>query len=295
MTLEQLEAVMTIVDCGSFRAAAEKLNRSQPALSAAVKNLEEEFDLQIFDRSEYRPKLTEAGRAFAAVAQETLSSSQYAARVARELGTKKAETKLTVSVDALAATESIEILAEECARPTLPVTLILAKSILGSSEERLLDGTIDLAIAPCNQDNEKIETILLESVTMVGAVSRKLLQEKRKATKEFLNSNAQIFAYDLNQDENPDHLPKFAQKGSHQKIFVPDHATKLKLIASGMGWGRLSLTEIAETEDLVIIEKAVLSHLTLDLCLMRSRNRPLGPVARSIWSVFEKQASKKAR
>lgn len=288
MTLDQLEAVIAIVEAGSFRAAAEKLNRSQPALSASVKNLEDEFDLQIFDRKAYRPKLTEAGAAFVQAAQLTLSSSQFTARVARELGTKKGETKLRVSVDPLVAIESIEILAHECSRPTYPVTLILEKSILNSSEERLLSGKIDLALGPCAQANDKIETLLLESVTMVGAISRKLLQEKRKGTKEVLESNAQIFAYDLNQNEEPDQLIKAVRKGTHQKIFVPDHATKVKLIASGLGWGRVSSKELKETEGLIAIEKAVLAPVTLDLCLMRSKSRPLGPIARAIWKVFEK-------
>ena len=51
MTLDQLEAVHAIVERGSFRAAAEQLHRSQPALSASVKNLEDEFGIRIFDRT----------------------------------------------------------------------------------------------------------------------------------------------------------------------------------------------------------------------------------------------------
>lgn len=293
MTLEQIEVILAIVDSGSFRAAAEKLNRSQPALSAAVKNLEEEFDLQIFDRSEYRPKLTEAGQAFSSVARSLMSASRYTTRVARELGTHKAETRLRVSTDPLVSAEVLEILAHECSRPTYPVTLIIEKSILDSSVEKLVGGSIDLAIAPQVKEDDRIETISLETVSLVGAVSRKLLQEKRKATKEFLNSTAQIFAYDINQNEDESHLPGATQGSTHQRIFVPDHATKLKLIQNGLGWGRISKKELKESEDLVLIEPAVLSHLSLNICLMRPRYRPLGPLARSIWSVFEKRQAKK--
>ena len=45
MTLDQLEVIHAIVEHGSFRAAANALHKSQPALSASVKTLEAEFDL----------------------------------------------------------------------------------------------------------------------------------------------------------------------------------------------------------------------------------------------------------
>ncbi len=89
MTLDQLEVIQAVADCGSFHAAADRLNRSQPALSAAIKNLEREFELEIFDRSQYRARLTEAGAIFLTAARQALQASAYAARVARELSRKK--------------------------------------------------------------------------------------------------------------------------------------------------------------------------------------------------------------
>lgn len=287
MTLEQLEVVLAIVDHGSFRAAAEKLNRSQPALSAAVKNLEDEFDLQIFDRSTYRPQLTEAGQTFLKAARTTLQASQQTIRLAKELGAKKAETKLRVSVDPLISTVIIKRLAAECARPVVPVTLILETSILDSSAERLLSGKVDLAIAPCSRDDDRIEAIPLESVTMVGAISKACLPKNRKPTRDDLAANTQVFAYDTNpDDETPNQNSQ-----SLRRIFVPDHATKLKLIEAGAGWGRISMSEFKKAKGLIMMDRALLSPITLELCLMRARAKPLGPTGRSIWTSFQKQAS----
>ena len=50
---------------------------------------------------DYRPKLTEAGAAFVAVAKKTLESARYAARVGAELGKNKIEAKLHLPVDPL--------------------------------------------------------------------------------------------------------------------------------------------------------------------------------------------------
>jgi DNA-binding transcriptional LysR family regulator len=48
MTLQQLKYILAIVDCGSISEAAKQLYISQPSLSNAVKELEEEFGIEIF-------------------------------------------------------------------------------------------------------------------------------------------------------------------------------------------------------------------------------------------------------
>lgn len=292
MNLDQIEAILAVVEQGSFRAAADRLNKSQPALSTSIKNLEDEFNILIFDRSEYRPKLTEAGTAFLNVAKATLEAAQYAARVAAELGKNEAETKLHISVDPLISTEVIEAIVLECSRPTYPVNLILDKSILSGSLQPLISGEVDLALAPNPKTgSDALEGIHLEDVTLVGAVSRKLLQEHRTPTCEFLRKHPHIFVYDKRFDEPPDEfLPNDSSSIGH-KIFVPDHFTKLKLIEDGVGWGRISRMEFDKNADLVMIDKEIWPPLTLELCLLRPKRRAIGPIARAIWQTFKLRAS----
>ncbi len=64
LTLHQLECFDAVVSEGTFQAAAEKLRRTQPSVSAAVKNLENQLGLALLDRAGYRVVLTEAGRSF---------------------------------------------------------------------------------------------------------------------------------------------------------------------------------------------------------------------------------------
>lgn len=55
---------LTVVEEGSFSAAARKLFLSQPTLSAQITLLENELGVSLFDRSGYRPVLTLQGHAF---------------------------------------------------------------------------------------------------------------------------------------------------------------------------------------------------------------------------------------
>ena len=51
MTLQQLNYIITISETGSFNKAADKLYVSQPSLTSAVKELEKEIGILIFNRS----------------------------------------------------------------------------------------------------------------------------------------------------------------------------------------------------------------------------------------------------
>lgn len=60
---DQIAVFLAVVDQGSFIAAAKTLRRAQSAVTYAIKRLEEQLGLTLFDRTEYRAVLTEAGRA----------------------------------------------------------------------------------------------------------------------------------------------------------------------------------------------------------------------------------------
>ena len=61
-TLKQLAHFRVVAESGSFRAAADQLNITQPPLSRQIRQLEEALGAPLFDRSERRIALTPAGR-----------------------------------------------------------------------------------------------------------------------------------------------------------------------------------------------------------------------------------------
>lgn len=63
MELSTLKVFMTVADERSFSRAAEKLSRTQPAVSLALQRLETELGEKLLDRSAKEVVLTDAGRA----------------------------------------------------------------------------------------------------------------------------------------------------------------------------------------------------------------------------------------
>jgi DNA-binding transcriptional LysR family regulator len=78
MDLAQLEAFLHVAREKSFSRAAHKLFRTQPALSIAIKRLEQELWETLFDRSAKGGELTDAGRALLSYAQRMLNLREEA-------------------------------------------------------------------------------------------------------------------------------------------------------------------------------------------------------------------------
>jgi DNA-binding transcriptional LysR family regulator len=72
MDLRQIRYVEAVARRASFTRAAAELHVAQPSLSRAVRILEDELGLQLFDRTSRRVALTDAGEVFVARARKVL-------------------------------------------------------------------------------------------------------------------------------------------------------------------------------------------------------------------------------
>ena len=85
MQLPDLAAFLAVATDRSFSAAARRLNRTQPAISQAVRRIEDELGERLFDRSSRDGTLTEAGRLLHDYAQRLLTLAGEAQTAVQEL------------------------------------------------------------------------------------------------------------------------------------------------------------------------------------------------------------------
>jgi DNA-binding transcriptional LysR family regulator len=83
--LAELRVFLTVATERSFSRAAAKLHRTQPAISQAIRRLEEELGERLFDRSSKDGSLTEAGRVLREYAERLQRISEEAQLSVREL------------------------------------------------------------------------------------------------------------------------------------------------------------------------------------------------------------------
>ncbi|GAA5218377.1 LysR family transcriptional regulator [Corallincola platygyrae] len=100
-TLDQLRALLIVVEKGSFSAAARHLGKAQSVLSHHIQNLEIDLDIILFDRSGRYPTLTPAGEAVVEQAKFLLQQADHLSGVAKSLQEYQRE-KLVIAADEMA-------------------------------------------------------------------------------------------------------------------------------------------------------------------------------------------------
>lgn len=73
MTVRHLEIFLAVVDGGSMRKAAQTLFISQPTISGAIREIEQAYDVRLFERLNQRLHITPQGRQLAVYARQILS------------------------------------------------------------------------------------------------------------------------------------------------------------------------------------------------------------------------------
>lgn len=76
MTLQQLRYIIEVARFGSISEAAEKLFVTQPSITTAIRNIENEFGIEIFIRSPKGVEVTMDGEAFLCYAKQVLEQEE---------------------------------------------------------------------------------------------------------------------------------------------------------------------------------------------------------------------------
>ena len=117
MNITELRYLVAIMECGSVSAAAKRLYAAQPNVSKALKNLEEEYHLRIFERSSTGMIPTEQGRHFIEQAERVLREVDRLDQSVQEAQERCAELRVMIphatyasyaAVDYLEKVSSIE-------------------------------------------------------------------------------------------------------------------------------------------------------------------------------------------
>ncbi len=109
MDLRRLTYFLAVVDHGGFTAAAVEVDVSQPALSLAVKELEREVGVRLFDRVGRRVLLTAAGRALVEPARQALRDVETGRAAVAAVAGVRAGTLALASLPTLAADPLAEL------------------------------------------------------------------------------------------------------------------------------------------------------------------------------------------
>jgi DNA-binding transcriptional LysR family regulator len=176
MELRHLRYFIAVAEELSFSRAAERLNVSQPPLSRQIRDLEEELNVKLFERSRQEVKLTLVGRALFARARELLREAELLRTRARLEGEVYEELHLGYAPSPTAAIIAGFLGRYHQSAPGVPVTLhdLSLSEILAGIRAKKLDAGLTLRPKPGQMRGVEFEVLRRYPVGIVCAQSSPL-------------------------------------------------------------------------------------------------------------------------
>lgn len=238
-SLDQLRVFVQVADSGSFLAAARALARAQSAVSYAIGSLESQLNVALFDRTGYRPQLTDAGTALLRDARQVLDQAD-SLQVRASAFAQGQELEVTLAVDVFFPTDCLVDLLCRFRDAFPAVTVRLEVEALGAVAERVLDGRAMLGILgtlPTTPPN--LLRVTLPSVTVVGVAAphHPLAAVKGRIPEKLLAQQTQLVLSDRSE------LTARQDFSVHSRLAwrMSDLGTKHALLRAAMGWGYMPL------------------------------------------------------
>ena len=242
MTLTELRYIVAVARERHFGRAAEACFVSQPTLSVAIKKLEEELDVKIFERGSTEVTTTSLGDAIVRQAQQVIEQAQGIREIAKR-GKDPLAGPLRLGIIYTIGPYLLPELVRQAIERTPQMPLILQENFTVKLLDMLRTGEIDCAImAEPFPDTGLTVAPLYDEPFMVAVPKRHPLAKLRKISAQALKQETMLLlgAGHCFRDQVLEVCPEFARFSSDaegiQKSFEGSSLETIKhMVASGMG------------------------------------------------------------
>lgn len=238
MELRQLRYFLVVADELHFGRAAERLHLTQPPLTVAIRRLERELGVQLFDRTTRRVALTRAGEAFKRRVGEAVTELDEAAGDVASVAAGLSG-RIRVGFVSSASYTTIPEAIRAFRRQRPRVELVLSPLTSGEQIEQLLDGDLDVGLIrdPGEVPGLAMELVSTEDLVAVLPEAHPLASRKEVRPEDLEGEPMILFPYRLMPGfvtrvlrlfDGLETSPQVVQQAIHQE-------TVLGLVAAGLG------------------------------------------------------------
>jgi DNA-binding transcriptional LysR family regulator len=162
MDLDQLHTFLEIVRLKSFSKAAQSCFRTQPAVSAQVRQLENDLKTALFDRLGTKIALTPAGRIFAEYAEQILELRRRAQNTINELE-RVPRGELVIAANEATCIYVLPRVFFEYKKQFPNVQILVDRSYGPRVLDAVLDNLADFGIAPLPIKEKRVQVVKIHS------------------------------------------------------------------------------------------------------------------------------------
>ena len=235
MEIGQIEAFVAVVEEKSFSRAAARLLRTQPAVSQAVRRLEEWAGESLLDRSTKSGVLTASGRLFYDYAKKVLNLRREARSALEELRALE-RGKVSIGANESTALYLLPVLKRFRARHPR-VQVAVKRSLSREIPSALLRYEIDLGVLSFNPQNPDLESavVSVDELCLIVPRRHRLARSGGVSIREL--GEEQFIAHNIASPYRQRVIETFARYHTPLQIAaeLPTVETIKKFVAMGMG------------------------------------------------------------
>jgi DNA-binding transcriptional LysR family regulator len=185
MDFDQLTTFIEVAKLGNFSRAGQKVFRSQSAVSAQIRQLEEEYGQRLLDRSGKAVRLTPAGEVFFEYATQLLTLRQESLRAVGDQGTNPRGILAVGANEATCMYVLPDVFAEYHRHyPAVQISVYrnFSRKILQAVE----DGTVDVGVVtlPVKSRRLKVQLIFRDRLMLITSPQNPLARRKTVPIRE---------------------------------------------------------------------------------------------------------------
>ncbi len=166
MDFDQLETFLEVARLSSFSRAAEKRFRTQPAISAQIRGLEEEVGAKLLDRSGGKVSITAAGKIFQKYAEETLESRKLMMTAIAE-SERVPRGEIIVGANEGTCLHILPEVFAEFKRQYPDVAVNIKRADYGKILESIIDNSVDFGVVSLPVTDNRLTVVLIHRDELV--------------------------------------------------------------------------------------------------------------------------------
>ena len=162
MDFDQLHTFLEIVRLKSFSKAAQTCFRTQPAISAQIRQMEQELGTQLFERFGSRISLTTAGKTFAEYTRQLLDLKREAFDAVRELD-RIPKGEVVIAANEATCVNVLPRVFSTYRELFKEVQLQVIRSYSSKTIESVMDNSVDFGITQLPVQEKRLEVVQIHS------------------------------------------------------------------------------------------------------------------------------------
>jgi len=241
--LEALRVLITIVDSGSFAAAARHLHKTQSAVSYQISKLEQQLGCDLFDRSGYRAALTPVGERMTEEGRKLLRQAESVSQLVHRIS-EGWEPQLKLITDGMLPIAPLLGLLKQMGARDIPTRVLLRVEFLSGVQRRFMAEDADMMLTLEYQPDPALSAIALRPIEAVlVAASEHPLAGQSAISLAQLQLHTELTVADSGCDDASGGSQTF---GSERIYYLSDFNAKHQALRMGAGFGWMPLNQVAD-------------------------------------------------